>query len=796
MERKQGVLFLVLAMLFIVAIAGVSSCGGSSGGDSDGDSTDGDSTDGDADGDNPLDLSCLEMLPLRLWATDPSVVAMLYRIETCDGQTVVFDPAEGESIFDYYTITENGQPLSSEAVPDVDRSDRQRAYVTLMLDFSLSTRPVEAELIAATIAFGESLMAASDRIWVGVKIFDGRNAPATVLLPTPDVDELRTALQDLVGYRDPNADDGSTNLNGAVADGVESLRMWQAEVMQRNDQGLVTTGYLVAFTDGLDTADRRPLSDASTAVESARSGDPTIGTNVQTYAVALQGDDYTAQARSNLLEILGGSERYLYEGDLDELTQQFNQLAARIADQVKATHLFKYCSAARSGQREVVLGVNPNVGTANSEISFSFSADGFSGGCADFIETVCVNRACGGFNCGGCDDRSEVCESENGRCVDECVDQDQCSGEEIETSLGYERVCGPATLGEGVRRCGNLCVDTMQDDDHCGGCNKPCDTGDGERCESGLCSCPSGLTRCNDVCREASWYDDNPNHCGQCDRACANGGTCTGGQCQCAAGWEGETCETSQCDPPCQNGGTCSADQCQCPNGWEGETCETSQCATPCQNGGICVGPNTCDCTDGWEGETCETSQCATPCQNGGICVGPNTCECADGWVGATCENLDGTWYDSSSGLTWQNPPADSSMDWEDAKDYCSNLSLAGFSNWRLPQIGDLRSLIRGCPSVEIGGLCDVRNSCNYAGPQCGEAYCSPCLEESGPADGCYWPNEMEGECSRYWSSSPVENSDEYAWGVNFYNSSLYWYGEGNFEVFNNVRCVRGAPGP
>ena len=60
------------------------------------------------------------------------------------------------------------------------------------------------------------------------------------------------------------------------------------------------------------------------------------------------------------------------------------------------------------------------------------------------------------------------------------------------------------------------------------------------------------------------------------------------------------------------------------------------------------------------------------------------------------------TWHDPKSGLTWQNPPSDVRMDLKTATAYCSSLTLDGGSGWRLPTIGELRSLIRGCPAIEV----------------------------------------------------------------------------------------------
>jgi hypothetical protein len=438
------------------------------------------------DSGNPSDLSCLNMVPLRLWTTDPSAVAMLYRIETCAGETVVLYPREGESVFDYYSLTENGSPLSSEASPAVDRSGAQRAYVNLLLDFSGSTRPITADLLASARAFVEALLAESDRVWIGIEIFDGRSNVVTIQRPTPDLAELQAALAGLATYDDPLADVAATNLHGAIAGSVENLQRWQGRIVSRNGDGIATSGYVVAFTDGRDTADRVSVDVAAASVAQARTA---VGTedlaNVQTYAVALQGADYTPEARSSLLQVLGGEQRYLYEGSLSDLSARFRGLARRIAEQTSATHLLKYCSAARSGMRTVELGVLPSRGNARNTISFRFTADGFAPGCGAFLGTTCGERECGGFNCGACDDRSETCDIPAGRCVNDCVGAGLCSGESLTNDLGYELTCG----GGFISSCAGSCIDTSGDPVNCGSCGNVC--APGSTCELGACRAPT-----------------------------------------------------------------------------------------------------------------------------------------------------------------------------------------------------------------------------------------------------------------------------------------------------------------
>ena len=53
----------------------------------------------------------------------------------------------------------------------------------------------------------------------------------------------------------------------------------------------------------------------------------------------------------------------------------------------------------------------------------------------------------------------------------------------------------------------------------------------------------------------------------------------------------------------------------------------------------------------------------------------------------------DGTIKDNLTGLTWQKVPNLDSLTWENALTYAENLTLGGFSDWRLPNIKELQSI-------------------------------------------------------------------------------------------------------
>ena len=56
-------------------------------------------------------------------------------------------------------------------------------------------------------------------------------------------------------------------------------------------------------------------------------------------------------------------------------------------------------------------------------------------------------------------------------------------------------------------------------------------------------------------------------------------------------------------------------------------------------------------------------------------------------------DNGDGTVTDNRTGLIWQQGEP-GAMTWNSALTYCEGLSLAGSTDWRLPNIKELESLV------------------------------------------------------------------------------------------------------
>lgn len=117
-------------------------------------------------------------------------------------------------------------------------------------------------------------------------------------------------------------------------------------------------------------------------------------------------------------------------------------------------------------------------------------------------------------------------------------------------------------------------------------------------------------------------------------------------------------------------------------------------------------------------------------------------------------DNSDSTVTDSGTHLMWQQTEG-GYITWEAALSYCEDLTLAGYSDWRLPNRKELESLVddtRYYPAI----------------------------------DTTKFPNAHSQE---YWSSTTYVINTSYAWSLLFHEGGTY---EGNKKTENCwVRCVR-----
>ena len=119
-------------------------------------------------------------------------------------------------------------------------------------------------------------------------------------------------------------------------------------------------------------------------------------------------------------------------------------------------------------------------------------------------------------------------------------------------------------------------------------------------------------------------------------------------------------------------------------------------------------------------------------------------------------DNKNKTVTDQSTGLTWQQEEP-GYMNWGAALDYCNKLDLDDKTDWRLPDIKEINSLVD-------------------------ESRYSPAIDKT------YFPNAYYDRC--YWSSTSYISYAEHALSICFNYDGFGYYDK---NAVSYVRCVRGG---
>ena len=61
--------------------------------------------------------------------------------------------------------------------------------------------------------------------------------------------------------------------------------------------------------------------------------------------------------------------------------------------------------------------------------------------------------------------------------------------------------------------------------------------------------------------------------------------------------------------------------------------------------------------------------------------------------ISMSARSQSATWTDPATGLMWARQDNGNAVNWNQANNYCRNLNLAGFTNWRLPTIDELAAI-------------------------------------------------------------------------------------------------------
>lgn len=446
---------------------------------------------------------CARFEPISAAVGQPAAVSALFEVRDCD----TGEPLPQFGLHDF-EVLEDDEPVDDELLRDWTEQGH-RHYATLLIDLSGAAWEERHAIIGAAGDFATELLDArdADDTYVGIELFDGSDTITRWQPPLDDPQRLESRIDAILGDFDAENTD-ETNLYGAIVDGLDGLRDHLEAVETIHDDGVRATGHLAVFSANDDTVGAHEIEEVRQAVDQAESGEsgehPDVAAHVSVMAME------TGQFDGGQLADSLGEQIPVVITDPDRLGEAFADLAGQLADRIESTHLLTYCSAGRSDEHTLRVGLE-HEDVASEPLELQFDAGDFGDGCdAEFLGGACDNFDCGGLLCGGCDDEAQVCD--DGRCLDYCRAGEQCLDGIVENQLGYEQSC---ELEEQFATCDAQCVDTASDPAHCGSCGNHCPEGIG--CDDGVCACGDGDIGCFGECVDPTSDDA---HCGGCDVGC------------------------------------------------------------------------------------------------------------------------------------------------------------------------------------------------------------------------------------------------------------------------------------
>ncbi len=107
--------------------------------------------------------------------------------------------------------------------------------------------------------------------------------------------------------------------------------------------------------------------------------------------------------------------------------------------------------------------------------------------------------------------------------------------------------------------------------------------------------------------------------------------------------------------------------------------------------------------------------------------------------INSFSDNGDSTISDNATELMWMQNDSETGMNWEDALSYAENLDFAGYSDWRLPDVKELQSIVdytKSPGTTSSAAIDPLFNSTQIT-------------NEAGQFDyGCYWSSTTHSNWS------------------------------------------------
>lgn len=296
--------------------------------------------------------------------SEPANVRLLFQIDT--GNQEVIPPF---AMSDIEIYEDNILLTSLESQAQIQDEPGEYVFSTLLLlDFSgsvLNDQDLD-QLKDALSVFIDLVM--PDTLETGFKVkemgiywFNGEEELHPLVDYTFYKDTLLTGISSIV---DTMSTDFSTNLNGAVMQGVSLLETKLTDAEAEFSQSNILN--MVLFTDGIDLAGRQTEEEALTVI------DP-LTNQYLLYTIGL-GEDIDA----GFLERVGRNG-YEFAATSSEMNTAFLNTARQINRDYSSFVAVEYCSPKRSGTHIIQLRayMEDKVGRFDADLD----ADGFAGGC-------------------------------------------------------------------------------------------------------------------------------------------------------------------------------------------------------------------------------------------------------------------------------------------------------------------------------------------------------------------------------------------------------------------------------
>jgi hypothetical protein len=139
-------------------------------------------------------------------------------------------------------------------------------------------------------------------------------------------------------------------------------------------------------------------------------------------------------------------------------------------------------------------------------------------------------------------------------------------------------------------------------------------------------------------------------------------------------------------------------------------------------------------------------------------------------------DNGDGTVTDNVTGLMWQQTPSSDDYMWSEAEEYCENLELDGYDDWRMPSLKELFSISdfsSGWPYIDTDYF-DLASGEVTKDEQFWSSNLYVGVTEEGGSDAAFGVNHVTGHIKAYAASSSGPIGGKYvravrgdAYGVN-----------------------------